>query len=129
MRNLIILLGIFVLMVGVNLNFTSDAEAGISMPYVSATLVCHYNNFKKTYNVVQIDLGGYIEEECGIPEYCDNNETCADCLTALSSWGYDIDKSNKVTNNRVVYTLNANYLDIDCPGSGDDDDDTGTDGP
>lgn len=114
MRNLIIILGIFVLMATAQLKVTPDAEAGVSMPDIFATLVCHYNNNKKTYKVVLVDLPGDMEEVCELPPYCDINETCADCLSVLISMGFDIDKSNEVTNIRVVYTLNAEYPYPEC---------------
>ena len=116
MRKLLIISGFFVLMLAMQIKFTPVAEAGINMP-IFGTLICQYKSNNKTYVVSTVDLAMF-EEMCliDVPEECDANETCSDCLSKLSESGYEIDLSSEVSNNRVEYTLSVLFEDFSCDG-------------
>ena len=124
MKKLLIIFGVFVLMLALQIQFTQVVTAADDDDDdIVGSLVCQYKSNNDTYVVSTVDL---VETECGleeVPDACDANESCSDCLTALSLLGYETDKSSEITNNRVVYSLTD-----DCGGDDgdDDDDDSGT---
>ena len=139
MRNLIVILSVFLVITAVQINTAQVTEAGIGFPEdatISAAVVCQFRQNQGTYNVVLAELASpYGDDdddldECLLPPACDNGEACAGCLTAMSFGGFYIEESNEVTNNRVVYILNTKALYFECFDGDDDDDDTdGGDGP
>ena len=120
MRKLIVITAVFVLMLGVQLSFTPHGEAGgpINLPdglTVHSTLVCQYKNSKKSYEVLNLQLPTVFEEECVIPNECDEKESCSECLTELLDLGFETESSNIIPNNKVVYVLNSDHLYLICP--------------
>ena len=116
MNKLVFVLGIFILMLAVQIKFAPVAQAGAPTPELpqAGALVCEYKSSNASYRVAVLDLGEEVEDFCPPLEPCDKNESCALCLSFLSNMGYELELSNKVSGNRVVYTL-ANDYNILCP--------------
>ena len=99
---------------------TFDSNAGISEPEEgpTAVLVCQFKQRISTYNVVIAELAGICEEAALEGEEdgpCSTGSPCVECLQELRHAGFEIEKSNEVANNRVVYVLEASGYLI-CPG-------------
>ena len=127
MKKLKLTLSAFVLLMFVQFGvLTVDSNAGVVEPEEgpTAVLVCQFKPNNSTYNVVIAELAGICEEAEPEGEEdgpCSTGSSCAECLQELRYAGFEIEKSNEVTNNRVVYVLEASGYFL-CIGDDDDDD-------
>lgn len=125
MNKLKITLSAFVLLAFVQFGvLTVDSNAGVLEPEEgpTAVLVCQFKPNNSTYNVVISEFAGICEEEPEMEEgSCSTGSSCVECLQELRYAGFEIEKSNEVTNNRVVYVMEASGYFI-CIGDDDDDD-------